>query len=179
MRRSEVERLFLIALMVWALCFSVANCGSAKVQSPQSPELKKGESAASSSVTLTHEHPVNSMPVEAEVLSGGSEILEVEITKVVNPASTSVAIFVYLSRATKTKSEAEKNLVGNFSLYPPDRPGKFLLNAGPALHKVAPGDTSSMANDVRLVFEMKRLDETVAWTPVELIIAQPKWRSEK
>jgi hypothetical protein len=119
------------------------------------------------------------MPVEAEVLNGDSEVLEVEITKVVNPARAPVAIFVYLSKANKSNSEAEQNLVRNFSLYPPDRPGKFLLQAGPALHKVSSGDTTSKANDVRLVFEMKRLDETVAWTPVELTIAQPKWRSEE
>jgi hypothetical protein len=170
-----VGRLSLFALMAWALCFSGTNCGSAKIQSPQSRETTPEELPASPAVTLTHEHPSSSVPVEADVVASGAEVLEVQITKVVNPARTPVAIFVYLSRAEKGKSKAEQVAIGNFSLYPPDQPGKFLLSAAPALRKVsASGKT---AHDVRLVFEMKRIDETGAWTPVELTIAQPKWRA--
>lgn len=169
-------RLSLAAVIIWALCFSGSNCGSAKVQGPQSQETKTVEAPASPALTLTHEHPLSSLPVAANVLTSGSEVLEVAITKVVNPSRIPVVIFVYLSNTGKGKSEPEKILIGNFSLYPADQPGTFLLNPAPAVRKLS-AEKSFGDTDVRLVFEMNRLDETAAWTPVELTIAQPKWRA--
>lgn len=172
-----MARLSLSALMIWSLCFSGANCGSAKVQGPQSQQLKTDESPASPAATLTPEHPIGSLPVEADVLTSGSEVLEVTITKVVNPAMTPVTVFVFFSDTEKGTPEPKQTSLGNFSLYPPDQPGKFLLSAAPALRKVSLSDATAKGHDLRLVFEMKRIDETKAWTPVEVTIAQPKWRA--
>ena len=176
MRGSEVERLSLTALILWALCFSGTNCGSAKVQSPQTQESKTEQQPASPSVTLTPEHASDSLPVAASVLSSDAEVLEVPITKVVNPSRTPVAFFVYLSRNADGKVEPEKILIGNFSLYPADRAGVFLLDPGPAVRKFSEKKQSGIS-EARLVFEMKRVDETRAWTPVEVTIEQPKWRA--
>jgi len=161
--------------MIWALCFTGANCGSAKVQGPQSREPKTDESTVLPVVKLTHEHPSSSLPVATDVFTNGAKVLEVTITRVVNPAMTPVAVFVSLSDTEKGKSEIKQIPVGNFSLYPPDQPGTFLLDAAPALRKVSRPDATG--HDVRLVFEMKRIDETRAWTPVELTFAEPKWRA--
>lgn len=173
-----MAKLFVAALMTWALCFSGTNCGAAKVRSPQTPELKAGNEPAAPPVTLTPEHAANSFPVEANALSNDTEVLEVPITKVVNPSRTPVEIYVYLSNVGKGKSEPDKSLIGNFSLYPADQPGTFLLNPAPAIRKLfaekPPNDTG-----VRLIFELKRLDEARPWTPVEVTIAQPKWRARE
>ena len=181
-----MARLFLTALTMWALCFSGANCGSTKVQGPQTREPKTAESPAPATApattpatvaaaTLTAEHPVASLPIAAAVLKSGAEVLEVAITKVVNPSQTSVSVFVSFSVGEKT--EAKQSSVGSFSLYPPDQPGKFLLNAKTALREGAVADAIAKGQAVRLVFEMKRINESKAWTPVELTIAEPTWRS--
>jgi hypothetical protein len=169
-------RLSLAALMIWALCFVGTDCGSAKVQSPQSPQTKTDESTVSPVVTLTDKHPSSSSPVPASVPAGDSKVLEVVVTKVVNPNMTPVTIFVYLSDSKKDKPEPEQNPIGNFSLYPADRPGKFLLNAAPAINR-ASGSAATSKSEMRLVFEMKRIHENKAWTSIEVTIGPPKWRA--
>jgi len=168
-----VRRLALTALMIWALCFVGADCGSATIQSPGSSNLKTEALPASPVLKLTNDKPKNSLPIKANELASDVEVLEVTITKVTNPSMTPLSIFVYLSDSEKGKSESKEHLVGNFSLYPPDQPGKFLLSAAPTLRKVQLSD----GHDVRLVFELKRIHETSAWTPVEVTIAQPTWRA--
>jgi hypothetical protein len=177
MRRNEVARLILTALMMWALAFAGTDCGSANAPRPQLREAKTEESPApAAAIVLTDKQPKSSLSLAADVLTGDAEILEVAITKVVNPGMTPVSIFVYLSNTEKGKAEDEPNLVGNFSLYPPDRTGKFLLSAAPALRNISAAGKTANPENVRLIFEMKRLDEARAWTPVELSIAPPKWR---
>ena len=65
-------------------------------------------------------------------------------------------------------------MIGNFSLYPADQPGTFLLEPGAGSAPALLADKRAGETDVRLVFEPKRVDETAAWTPVEVTIAQPK-----
>lgn len=170
-------RLSLTALIMWALCFGGANCGSAKVQGPQSRAVKTEEPSASVAARLTAEQPRSSLPVATDVLTSGAEVLEVTITKVVNPALTPITIYVFLTDTEKGTTEPRQIPVGNFSLYPPDQPGKFLLDAAAALGKVSLSGATAKGHDVRLVFEMKRIDETRPWTPVEVTIAEPKWRA--
>jgi len=161
--------------MVWALWFS-ADCGSAKIAGPQSSKVEKAQLPVSS-VTLTPEHSIASFPVAASVFTGVSDVLEVEITKVVNPAATPVTILVSLADSKADKVEKEPNSIGNFSLYPADQPGKFLLRATPALRRASTANGTGKSPDMRLVFEMKRIDESRAWTPLEVTISQPKWRA--
>ena len=172
-----MRRLALTALMIWALCFVGADCGSATIQGPGSSNLKTEALPASPVLTLTNDQPKNSLPIKASELASDVEVLEVTITKVINPSMTPLSIFVYLSESEKGKSESKEHLVGNFSLYPPDQPGKFLLSAAPTLRKVQLSDGPAKGHDVRLVFELKRIHETSAWTPVEVTIAQPTWRA--
>ncbi|MBC8029112.1 MAG: hypothetical protein H7Z16_03295 [Pyrinomonadaceae bacterium] len=169
-----MARLILTALMMWVLGFVGTDCGSAKAPGSQSRDTKIDEPLAAPPVVLTDKQPKGSWGVASDVLAGDEEILEVAITKVVNPGKTPVSIFVYLANTEKGKANGEPILVGNFSLYPPDRPGKFLLSAAPALRKVS---ATSKGGNMVLEFEMKRLDEQKAWTPVELNIAPPKWRA--
>jgi hypothetical protein len=136
------------------------------------------ELPASPVLTLTQDRPKYSLPIKAVAGNPeGAEVLEVAITKVINPSMTPIAIYVYLSYTEAGKSEPSRQLVGNFSLYPPDQPGKFLLNAAAAVRKVPLSDAAAKGNEVRLEFEMKRIDETRGWTPVEVTIAQPTWRA--
>lgn len=172
----------LAALLIWAFGFSGVECGSTNAPPPQSREQSSAkraeESSATPPVVLTDKQPRSSWEVNVDTLARDAETLEVGITKVVNPGMTPVEIYVYLAIAEKEKSRSSTKLIGNFSLYPPDQPGNFLLNAAPALRQISSAAGTSKP-DVRLVFEMKRVDETRAWTPVELHVAPPKWSAAK
>lgn len=173
-----MARLILTALMIWTMGFAGTDCGSAKAPGPQSREVAIDESAAPP-VVLTDRQPQASWGVALGKLASDTEVLEVAITRVANPELTPVEVYVYLANGEKGKPEATRHLVGNFSLYPPDQPGNFLLDAAPSLRKVSAAVATSKIDNVRLEFEMKRVNEAKAWTPVELIIGQPKWSAHK
>ncbi|MCM3901391.1 MAG: hypothetical protein ND866_06775 [Pyrinomonadaceae bacterium] len=166
----------LAALVIWALFFS-GNCyRSAKVQGPETLDPGQEKMAP---ITLTKERAVNSFPVTPQTLAAAPQILEVSVTKVVNPEKLPVAIYVSLSPAgEKAVPELEKIPLGNFSLYPPDRPGKFLLQATAAFDKLK-GAVAPKANEVRLVLEMKSLDAKESSAPVEVTLAPPQWRTDE
>lgn len=168
----------LAALMIWAFGVFEVQCGSTNAPQPQVRETKVDESAATPPVVLTDKQPRSSWEVNVDKLPRDAEVLEVAITRVVNPGMTPVEIYVYLSVAEKGKAEGSTSLIGNFSLYPPDQPGSFLLNAAPAVRQVSAASKTSEARG-RLVFEMKRVHETKDWTPIELHVAQPKWSAAK
>ena len=172
-----MSRFSLTALTIWALCFSGATCGSARVQGPQSSEKKSAESPAPQVVTLNQDRPNYSLPITAVAgKPSDAEVLEVAITKVINPSLVPIVIYVYLSDTETGRSASDQQLIGNFSLYPPDEPGKFLLSVTPELRNKLLSNANSKGHDLRLIFEMKRVDETKPWSPVELGIAQPAWR---
>ena len=145
----------------------------------QSPEPRETGQKTAASVMLTNERPVASSPLARKILADAPPVLEVSVTKVINPAETPVAIFVYLTTAGKKKQpEPEKVLIGNFTLYPPDRPGNFLLRASTAFSDLRVKDWSSNSTEIRLMLELRRVSETRPWTPLQITISVPKWRQE-
>jgi hypothetical protein len=162
-------------LLIWSLPFVGASCRSPSVQSTQQSETRP-VSTGKDVVTLTTERPTGSFKLEPELLNHSPEVLEVSVTKVKNPAASSVDIFVYVASASETnKPDAEKVLVGTFSLYPADRPGKFMLGPAEAFRKFS--DTRKSSDNVRLVFEMKLPAENKS--PVEVTIESPSWGEKK
>lgn len=162
-------------LLLWSLPFVGASCGSPSVQSTQQSETRP-VSTAKDVVTLTTEQPTGSFKLEPELLNRAPEVLQVSVTKVTNPAASPVDIFVYVDSASETnKTAAEKVLVGTFSLYPADRPGKFMLGPAEAFRKFSA--TRKSSEDVRLVFEMKVPAESKS--PVEVTIESPSWEEKK
>lgn len=165
----------LCALLIWSLPFIGASCGSQGVQSTQHREARPVSSAAKDVVVLTTEHPTGSFKIEPDLLLRAPEVLEVSVTKVVNPTASSVDIFVYVeSSAERDKPEPDRELVGSFSLYPVDRPGKFMLNPAAAFRKFSETNKGSTAE---LLFEMKLPAESKA--PVEVTIEDPNPTDKK
>ena len=179
-------RTVLTALAIWAVILGGACSRSGNVLGPevrstnqQSPEPGDAGQKRPTQVKLTNERTVASFPVAQQLLED-APVLEVSVTKVTNPAETPVAIFVYLAPGGKKEQpEPEKILVGNFSLYPPDRAGIFLLHASTAFTELRKKGWASGSKEVRLVLELKRLRETQAWTPLEITIGAPKWSHEE
>jgi hypothetical protein len=157
------------ALLIWSLPFVGASCGSASVQQTSGVEKRPASTVAKDVVVLTIEHPTGSFKIERALLERPPEVLEISVTKVVNPTASPVDIFVYVSAAAENeKTEPEKQLVGTFSLYPADRPGKFMLSPAAAFRKFSETSKSSSAE---LLFEMKVGTENKA--PVEVTIEKP------
>ena len=172
---GETMNALLGVLLIWSLPFVGASCGSPNVQSTQQSETRP-VSTAKDVVTLTTEHPTGSFKLDPGVLNRSPEVLQVSVTKVTNPAASPVDIFVYVASASETnKPAAERVLVGTFSLYPADRPGKFMLGPAEAFRKFS--ETRKSSDDVRLVFEMKLPAENKS--PVEVTIESPNWGENK
>jgi hypothetical protein len=125
---------------------------------------------------LTNSRTTGSFAVSPETLRSAPPVLALRFPRVVNPANTSFAIFVYLSYRPGEGKDAPsvKILLGNGSLYPADRPGGFLLRSSAAFAKLK----AAKATDVRLVLEMKRLHPAEPWSRVEVTVLPPRWQSE-
>lgn len=135
----------------------------------------QGEEARKS-VVLTSQEPVGAFPVTPEILVSKPPVLFVSIAKVVNPERTGLEIFVYLSLATKDHAKGQRILVGNFSLYPPDKPGGFQLSAADAFRKLKTGKFER--GEVTLVVEMRRMHDKRLRTLIEVSVSPPEWRSK-
>ena len=166
-------RVFLPALMIWALCLSVANCGSANVQSPQHVE-RPAATPTPPMITLTSKTPYGGFDITTDLIPPGADVVEIAITKVLNPQHTALSLTVYLDdKQGSSETDAEKNVLGSFNLYPPDRPGKFLLPFPPSLNKLRPSVKA------RMIVVLKRLDETKPWNEVEAEVSRPIFRSSQ
>ncbi len=154
------------ALLIWSLPFVGASCGSSSVQTTKAVKARPASTVAKDVVVLTTEHPTGSFKIDRALLSRPPEVLEISVTKVVNPTASPVDVFVYVSPAEGDKTE--KQLIGTFSLYPADRPGKFMLSPAAAFRKFSETSKSSSAE---LLFEMKVGAENKA--PVEVTIEKP------
>ena len=172
-------KLFLAALTIWSLPFFGLSCGSTSVQQPERAKAEATSTPSGETVTLTSERPAGSFSLQPELFKKAPAVLEVSVTKVVNPAARAISIFVYLS-PLKLKDDAtrERIEVGNFSLYPADRPAKFMLDPAPAFRKVSETNPASTAKEWRLVFELERGAEQAS-SPIEVTIAAPSWKSAK
>jgi hypothetical protein len=128
-------------------------------------------------VILTNQLPAGSFPVAPEILASKPPILFLSITRVVNPDMTPFEISVHLLPENKNGVSRPRVLVGNFSLYPPDKPGGFQLSAADAFRTLEYGGKEQ--TEVRLLVEIQRIHETKPWTPIEVTISPPVWRSSQ
>lgn len=82
-------------------------------------------------------------------------VLALHFTQVTNPSRTPFQIFVFLAYQPVEQGAAGpvKIPLGDVALYPPDRPGGFMVRASGAFPELR----AKKATDVRLVLEMKRL----------------------
>jgi hypothetical protein len=117
-------------------------------------------------ITLTNEHPVASMALDAKVIAAGSPILEVDVTELSNPSLVPIGVAVFITAGDL------KIPVGNFAFYPADNKGNFSLSSKDALARVP------RSENARLVFELRKLRQSAPWKPVSMTIAPPKWRTE-
>lgn len=134
----------------------------------------------SSEVTLTQMEPVTRIQLPASIRAAPAPILEIPVVKIANPQKMSFSIFAFLewSPPAQGPTGSDKILVGNFTVYPPDRTGSYMLRASTAFEKLK-GMGADLARDqVLIVLEMKRTNPDKAWSSVQVEIAPLRWRSD-
>ena len=171
-------KLFLAALTMWSLPFFGASCGSANVQTAQpASKVESTPVPSGETITLTRDHPLASFAVPSDVIEKAPPVLEVSLLKVSNPAAKPVNVFVYILPANEeVDAAADRVTVGNFSLYPADRPGKFMLDAASAFRKL--NGKKNTAREWRLLFVLQK-EAQEGSAPIEVTIAAPVWKSDK
>jgi hypothetical protein len=158
-------------LLIGVLCLSAAR---ARRNTPADPEQKTGQPA---SVTLTNTDPLGYFPINRETLAAAPPVLKIRVTKVVNPAKTSIQLFVYLSyQPGAGHAKPEKIPIGDVGFYPPDHSAGFVLSTSKAFDQLKV--THAAPTDVRLMVELKRIHEAASWTTVEATVAPPEWTSK-
>lgn len=167
---------FLLALVIWALPFLGFSCGSTTIQNPSSAQSQPSPTPTQESMTLTDREPVASFPLTPDQVNHPPEVLEIVVTKVVNAGSSPVSIFAYVAPADG-KRKAEAIELGNFSLYPVDRPGKFLLGPEAAFRQANRTINPSNDDKWQLGFVMRLPEQNRS--SVEVTIASPNWQGKK
>jgi len=136
-----------------------------------------GKSEPAAQITLTTDHSAAYFPVAPETVLNRPSTLAVKVTRIVNPDRNAFQIFVCLIyRSAAGDAAPHKILIGNFGLYPVDQPGAFQLRSSGAFARLKAASRQPI--DVRLLLEMRRLHETQPWTPIEVTLAQPEWKTE-
>jgi hypothetical protein len=159
------------ALLIGLLFLSPA---SAWRRIPVDAGQKTGQPA---SVTLTNTDPVGYFPIDPQTLAAAPPVLEIRVTKVVNPAKTSIQLLVYLFYQPGTgRAGPEKILIGDVGFYPPDRSAGFALSTSKAFDQLRA--THAKPTNVRLLVELKRIHEPAPWTTVAATVAPPEWTSK-
>jgi len=159
------------AMVTVAMIAGLLACGKASHVTPL--RQQKG-------VTLTTERPAARLPIDLAILQNPLPILEVPVTQVINKQLTPFAIFVYLAwTESKPGSETQRKLlIGNFGVFPPDHPGRYTLRASSAFDELRERGVNLRESHLELLFVMRKVRETEAWTPIEVTISPVRWLPE-
>ena len=149
------------------------------VHAMQAAELEKVVDS-DSEVTLTETKPVARIQLSASIRAVPAPIMEVSVIKISNPQEMSFSIFVSLEwrRHAQVSIQSEKVLVGNFTVYPPDRTGSYILRASTAFEKLKAMGADLARDEVVILLEMKRTNPDKPWSSVQVEIAPLRWRSD-
>jgi hypothetical protein len=135
---------------------------------------------SSSDVTLTEIQPVARIPLPAAIRAAPAPILEIPLARISNPQEMSFSIFVSLewSRTAQGAARKEKILLGNFTVYPPDRPGNYILRASTTFEKLKALGADLVRDQIVVALEMKRTNPNQPWSPVQVEIGPLRWRTD-
>jgi hypothetical protein len=161
---------------VFGLLIGVLLLGAARSRgsAPADAGQKPGQPA---SVTLTNANPSGYFPIDRETLGVAPPVLNIRVTKVVNPAKTAIQLLVFLYyQPGAGRTKPEKILIGDVGFYPPDHSAGFVLSTSKAFDQLKA--THEAPTDVRLLVELKRIHERNPWTSVEATVAPPEWTSK-
>lgn len=132
-------------------------------------------------ITLTNRRPSANVSIPPRILRNPLPILEVPVASVRNEKRTPFAIFVYLAwkHGQPGLSKRQKLLVGNFAVFPPDRPGRYTLRVSNAFRELSKNRKNLERLQLDLQLEIRRVHENRPWTSVEATIGPVRWLREE
>jgi hypothetical protein len=148
---------------------------------PPMPTAVSGRAVElSSRVTLTETQPVARIQLPTSIRAAPPPVLEIPLVKISNPQEMSFAIFVSVewSRPAQGGAGKEKVLLGNFTVYPPDRTGNYMLRASTTFEKLKTLGADLSRDQIVVVLEMKRTNPSQPWSRVQVEIGPLRWRSD-
>ena len=112
--------------MLWCVCLIVALCTSCNGKRVELVNNGRSNNLIRSDDTLYHldvSKPSVTQPIEpGSVGQDGAKFVQVEVTEVLNPKRSQLTFEVRYQAKNN-----EKTYLGSFSLYPADKPGKFIV----------------------------------------------------
>jgi len=160
-------RLYRLDVCVCLLTFAVASCagtalnaGTAQNANTANPSSNQNDKSDQAVLSVDLQNPEITQKIVPDAGDPAkTRFVQVEVIKVENPQKRPVQFEVYYQ-----PNEGEKILLGAFSLYPPDNPGKFIV---PLQGKVKP--------DGNLILSLMKSDRVVAGDVVKVDIRAMKF----
>src|SRR3569832_934861 len=154
-------RLYRLGLCVCLLTFAVASCAGTAlhVGTPQNSPSNQKEKSDQAVHSLNLQNPEITQKIVAEDGPATARFVQVEVVMVTNPRKRPAEFQVHYQ-----PNDGEKILLGAFSLYPPDNPGKFIV---PTQGKVKA--------EGKLILSLVKSDQVVDGDVLEVIIRPMKF----
>lgn len=118
-----------IGILLWTAYLVLPGCcsGETNTQHPVDVAIQQMDTL----YQLDQHKTEVSQPVGSEMLSGHTyQFVQVDVTRVINPQKYPLIFYVYYQYPG-----SEKFLLGSFSLFPADNPGKFIVATQGRLNK--------------------------------------------
>jgi hypothetical protein len=126
------------------------------------------------STVLTAERPVASHPLDLAAVPRGATAVEVTLLRVENPSLTPFTVRVRLALGPPGGALADTVVLGEFSAYPPDRAGRYVVGVPP---QAAAALRAHGAGAAALVFELVPISPRAAPAqPVRVQVGRVAWR---
>ena len=120
---------------------------------------------ASCQAMLTTSKPKATCNVPSALIARPPRLVEVPVTKIENPAGQSISIYLYVAAA-----RGEPELIGNVTVFPPDRTGVFVMRSQAAFERLGASPPPA-----RFVLEIRRTLESQPWQNVSVSIGPLRW----
>ena len=147
-----------LGFVVCLLTFAVASClyvGAPQNANTPSIQNDKSDQAV---LSLDLQHPELTQQIRPDD-AANARFVQVEVIKVTNPQKRPAQFEVYYQ-----PNDGERTLLGSFSLYPPDNPGKFIV---PTQGKVKA--------EGKLILSLVKSDQVVAGDVVQVDVRPMKF----
>jgi hypothetical protein len=131
---------------------------------------------ATAELVLSNMQPIGRIQIPAEIRSTPLPYLEVPVSVISNPERTPFAIFVSLE--WRHQGTVQTIVLGNFTPYPADQTGSFMLRASKGFEKLREMGPNLDGDPIFLLLEMKRVHASKPWTSVRVTIAPVRWRRD-
>ena len=145
---------------------------------PQAGEACHAEKTvdATAELVLTNMQPVGRILVPAEIRSAPLPYLEIPLSAISNSERMPFSIFASLER--RHHGAVQRIVLGNFTPYPADQTGSFMLRAAKGFEKLKEMGPDLEGDQTFLLLEMKRVHADKPWASVRVTIAPVHWRSD-